>query len=142
MGRPKLYTDRAEKMRAYRARRSDRKIEVDRPSLESLQERLGRMRAAVRQAQDAGSKEAGRIDTITLEDTIEGITDLFERLAAALVARKAEEAEKQVVSGAVVAPVKQVPDRVAAAVKRNVTIPAPEQPKKYDLPKKGRQKAR
>ena len=139
MGRPKLYEDRAEKMRAYRARRAGRVVEIDRYRVESMDDRLTRLRASVVAAQEAGSKEAGKIDTITLEDTIEGVIALFDRLRDAMAAQVAAQ---EGAAAAAPAPVVPARDLVARALKRNVTIPDSEPEVKYTLPKKGRGRAR
>lgn len=78
MGRPKVYADDAEKMKAYRARRAGEFVTVHKRTYEQMQADTRALRAAVVKAAGAGDALAASLPTATGEDVLLALIAHFE----------------------------------------------------------------
>jgi len=81
-GRPRMYANAAEKMRAYREKEETRIVLVDRIWFEQTQQDLNRLWHAVHDAQKSGHEIALSLDLRSKTDVLQGLAVYFETGAA------------------------------------------------------------
>ncbi|HET6384344.1 MAG TPA: hypothetical protein VFJ58_13205 [Armatimonadota bacterium] len=83
MGRPRLYTSAALRQAAYRRRRDEQTVLVDRRSLDLLHQNLDRLRQAVLDAADRGDPAARKCVGGSVQTVVHKLITLFENAGVA-----------------------------------------------------------
>ncbi len=78
MGRPKKYTNDAERQAAHRARVAAATVTVDRRQIEQLEAQLIKLHNAIAKAKGSGNPIAKQCQAASISTTLDNLTKYFE----------------------------------------------------------------